>query len=107
MLLALAEKLAALKGTEVIAHRFNEDETAIIFVLESGPKYTMTEEELRAAIREAQPSEPFDYVEQQIAKEQQDAGSNGGAVAPPPANGGSTPEPPKIKTRTRKGKETK
>lgn len=72
-LLQLAEKLAELTNTEVIAHRFNEAGTEITFVVAAGPKRTMNAEQLREAIREAQPSEPFDYIEQAVTEEQEKA----------------------------------
>ena len=69
-LLEQAEKLAELENTEVLSHRVSEDGTAITFVVAAGPKRTMTAEQLRAALREMEPSEPFDYIEQVVAKEQ-------------------------------------
>jgi len=89
----LANKLAALKGTEVIASHIAGDK--IVFVLRSGPKYTMTEAELIEAINQAQPQEPFDFQEQR----------EDGSDAPSTAlsdNGGKPPKPPKAKAK--KGK---
>jgi len=83
MLKELAEKLAALRATKIIASHIDGDK--IIFVFESGHKYTMTEAELKAAIKEAQPDEPASMIEED--------GSDGGAVAPPPADGSTSPEP--------------
>lgn len=103
-LLQLAEKLAELKNTEVLAHRYSEDGTELTFVLGSGPKLTMNAEQLRAALREAQPSEPFDYIEHAAAQTNEEHGSHGSALrASPPADGDATPEPPKTKTK-KKGK---
>lgn len=58
MLEALADKYAGLKGTKVIASRV--DGSAITFVLEAGPKLTLTEAELTAAILEVQESQAGD-----------------------------------------------
>ena len=44
-MLELAQKYAELRGTTVIAHKVRDD-GSIVFVLESGPKLTMTEQEL-------------------------------------------------------------
>ncbi len=55
MLQKFAEKYAASLGAKVIASR--EDGNTIIFVLNTGPKLTMTEAELRTAIAKAAPEE--------------------------------------------------
>lgn len=47
-MLKLAEKYAKLKKTKVLDHKVYDDK--IVFVLESGPKLTMTEAELKTAI---------------------------------------------------------
>lgn len=47
-MLKLAEEYARLLKTRVIASR--SDGEALVFVLESGPKYRMTEVELREAV---------------------------------------------------------
>jgi hypothetical protein len=52
--LDLAEKYAELKGTRVIASRLLDD-GSIVFVLESGPKLTMTRRELNEQIEKMQP----------------------------------------------------
>lgn len=59
----LAEKYAALKGTTVIKSYLNDD-GAITFILESGPKMTMSAELLRDAIAAMQPDEPFYLMEE-------------------------------------------
>lgn len=96
MLLQQAEKLAELRNTEVIAHRYSEDGSELTFVLASGPKYKMTEEQLREAIREAQPSEPFDYIEQGAP-----TAPTAAPAAPPADNGGSPRTPRKGKRKTK------
>lgn len=48
-MLELAEKYAALKGTAIIAFVIRGKE--ITFVLSSGPKLTMTESQLKLAIK--------------------------------------------------------
>ena len=77
-MLQLAEQYAELKGTKVIASRVDGDK--IIFVLESGPKLTMTQAELEEAITSMEPK----------------ASALSAAGTPPPA----TPQAPK----TKKGK---
>ena len=49
-LLKLAQQYAQTKGTTILGHRFPSDDV-IVFTLASGPKYTMTAEELAAALR--------------------------------------------------------
>ena len=47
-MLKLAEQFAKLKQTHILAHKETED--GIIFVLASGPKLTMSEQELKTEI---------------------------------------------------------
>jgi len=55
-MLELAQEYANLLGTQVIAHAFKDD-GSITFVLESGPKLNMTEEQLREEIAKLKPAE--------------------------------------------------
>jgi hypothetical protein len=68
-----AEEYAKLKGTTVIASRVAPDGQSITFVLESGPKLTMSAEELDAELEALQKtrkvSEPFQYIEDAIKEE--------------------------------------
>jgi len=54
-MLFLAQEYAKLKKTKVIAHRITGKE--ITFVLESGPKLTLTESQLKLAIETLSPKE--------------------------------------------------
>jgi len=72
----LAEKYAQLKKTTVLDHLIKLDGT-IVFILESGPKLTMTEQQLLQAIAEleaaearSEPSKPFEYIEEAVKAEQ-------------------------------------
>ncbi len=58
MLQALAEKYASVLGTTILASR--EHDGVITFTLTSGPKYTMTEAELKQALDKLQgtPAKP-------------------------------------------------
>jgi hypothetical protein len=56
-----AQRFAQLKKTKVIAHKVADDHQSITFVLESGPKLTMTGEEL---------SKEIATMEKAIAREQ-------------------------------------
>lgn len=71
----LAERYAALKGTKVIASHIEGN--SIIFVLESGPKLTMSTRELEEAIAKLEESAPS------------------AAGTPPPAESGSAAPKPK------------
>jgi len=64
----MIEKYAETRKTTVLAYKIADDYKSATFVLESGHKLTMTEDELKAAIE----------------KYQREVGSDGGAVAPPP-----------------------
>jgi len=54
-MLELAQEYANLLGTKIIAHALKDD--YIVFVLASGPKLTMTEEQLREEIAKLKPVE--------------------------------------------------
>ena len=90
----LAEKYAELKGTKIIASHTDGDK--IIFVFESGHKYTMTAGQLTNEISKMThaladlPSKSSASVRNKVREE---IGSDGGAVAPPPADGSTSPEP--------------
>jgi hypothetical protein len=70
-----AEEYAQLKGTTVLDSKVAPDGQSITFVLESGPKLTMSAEELEHQIeilnlgRERKPAEPFQYIEDAIKAE--------------------------------------
>ena len=57
-MLKLAEQYAKLKKTRILDHKIKDD--AIVFVLESGPKLTMTEAELNLAIEQMEPAPKAD-----------------------------------------------
>lgn len=61
-MLELANQYAALLQTSILASR--QDGDTIIFVLASGPKLTMTEAQLRAAIKSMQEQPQADAAEQ-------------------------------------------
>ncbi len=54
-MLQLAQKFALLKGTKIIAHAFKDN--VIVFVVESGQKYTMDTRQLEQAIAELKEAE--------------------------------------------------
>lgn len=67
-MLKLAEQLAKLKNTKVIAHQIYGDE--IVFVLESGPKLRYTEAQLQTEIEKLSPKpEPSQEPKAKKAKE--------------------------------------
>ncbi len=51
------EQYAKLLKTKVIAHRIHPNHVAVTFVLESGPKLTMTKDELDKAIDKLTPKD--------------------------------------------------
>lgn len=61
----LAEKYAKLKKTRVLDHVIKDD--VIVFVLESGPKLTMTEAELSLAVAKLEPAESAPKAEKKSA----------------------------------------
>jgi hypothetical protein len=75
-MLELAQKYAELKGTTIIPGAYYIAGDTITFVMESGPKLTMTRADLEAATSTAPTAAP---------------------TAPPADDGGSAPKPPKKK----------
>jgi hypothetical protein len=68
-----AEEYAQLKGTKVLASKMAPDGQSITFVLESGPKLTMSAEQLETELEALQKtrkvSEPFQYIEDAVKAE--------------------------------------
>lgn len=80
-MLKLAQTFATLKGTKVIegAYKLREDGT-ITFVLEAGPKLTMTEAELRQAIEDLEAPTPT-VIDTTDGVSQKEASAAGRALA--------------------------
>jgi hypothetical protein len=57
------QEFAKTKGTKVIAHKIASDYKSAVIVLESGPKLTVTEDEVKQAIEKAKPQEPKEKAE--------------------------------------------
>ncbi len=72
------EQYAKTKGTKVIAHKIAPDYKSAVFVLESGPKLTMTEEEIKKAI---QPKEKAETPAEKKARLKAEAEANAKAEA--------------------------
>lgn len=89
-MLQLAERYAELLGTSIIPGAHHIEGNHITFVLETGPKHTMSTRQLEDAIAEL------------LYQKEQDGESAPPAPAAPELMTGETPAPPKKKGKGKK-----